>query len=151
MDPHPIWIWWFSIYMLSSAILPLKLRIIWSVPFSDVSYFCVVYVYNDCPQMNQSHQSHHSRTGQTSHISILMSFFLLFTLLSFTCWVWRWWQIWQIRWLWIRFWVHFCYVIFALRCWTMFLSSHFYSSRNIINIFALLDIFHFLFVCLSHT
>ena len=54
--------------MLSSAILPLKLCIVWSDPLSDVSYFCVVYVYNDCPQMNQSHQSHHSRTGLTSHL-----------------------------------------------------------------------------------
>ena len=54
--------------MLSSAILLLKLCIVWSGPFSDVSYSCVVYVYNDCPQMNQSHQSHHSRTGLTSHL-----------------------------------------------------------------------------------
>ena len=54
--------------MLSSANLPLKLRIIWSDPFPDVSYSCVVYVYNDCPHMNQSHQSHHSRTGLTSHL-----------------------------------------------------------------------------------
>ena len=75
--------------MLSSAILPLKLRIIWSGHFSNVSYFCVFYVYNDCPQMNQSHQSHHSRTGLTSHLfyayDIFTSFyFSFFYVLSLT-------------------------------------------------------------------
>ena len=54
--------------MMLSATLPFKLRIIWSGPFPDVSYSCVVYVYNDCPQTNQSHQSHHSRTVLTSHL-----------------------------------------------------------------------------------
>ena len=29
-------------------------------------FFCVVYVYNYCPQMNQIH---HSRMGMTSHLS----------------------------------------------------------------------------------
>ena len=78
--------------MLSSAILPLKLRIIWSGTFSDVSYLCVVYVYNDCPQMNQSHQIHHSRTGLTSHIiyaydafsSFYFSFFYVLSLTMMT-------------------------------------------------------------------
>ena len=37
--------------------------------FSDVSYFCVIYVYNDFPRTNQMNQSHHSRMGLTSHIS----------------------------------------------------------------------------------
>ena len=48
--------------------MPLKLCIILSGPFSYVSYYCVVYVYNDRPRMKQSPQSHHSRTGLTSHI-----------------------------------------------------------------------------------
>ena len=52
--------------MLSSVILPLKLRIVLSVTFPYVSYLCVVYVYNDCHQTNQNHLS---KMGQTSHIS----------------------------------------------------------------------------------
>ena len=52
--------------MLSSEILPVKLRIVRSDPLSGVSYICVVYAYNDCPQMNQSH---HLRIGLTSHLS----------------------------------------------------------------------------------
>ena len=75
--------------------------------------------------------------------SVLTTLFILLTFLSFRCQVWRWRRIWQIRWWRIRVWVHFRSVLFALQCWTMFWSSHFYSSRNIINIFALLDIFHF--------
>ena len=102
--------------MLSSAILPLKLCIIWSDPFSDVSYFCVVYVYNDCPRMNQSHQSHHSRTGLTSHIFYAYNTFIIFTFLSFRCQVWQWQQIWRIRWWWIRLWFYFQSVLFAVRC-----------------------------------
>ena len=43
--------------MMSSAILPLKLRIVLSDPFSDVSYICVVYVYNDCHRTNHNHRS----------------------------------------------------------------------------------------------
>ena len=34
--------------------------------FFDVSYFCVVYVYNECHQTNQNH---HSKMVRTSHIS----------------------------------------------------------------------------------
>ena len=34
----------------------------------DQGHLCAVYVYSDCPRMNQSHQSHHSRTGLTSHL-----------------------------------------------------------------------------------
>ena len=52
--------------MLSSEIFPLKLRIVLSYPFSGVSYLCVVYVYNDCHQMNQNHRSN---MGRTSHLS----------------------------------------------------------------------------------
>ena len=52
--------------MLSSENFPLKLRIVLSDPFSDVSYFCVVYVYNDCHQRNQNHRS---MMGLTSHLS----------------------------------------------------------------------------------
>ena len=69
--------------MLSSAILPLKLRIIWSVSFSDVTNFCVIYVYNDCPQMNQIHQSHHLRTGLTSHLFYAYDIFFFFLLYFF--------------------------------------------------------------------
>ena len=39
MDPHPVWTWWFFIYMLSSANLPLNVRIILSDPFSHGSSF----------------------------------------------------------------------------------------------------------------
>ena len=75
--------------MLSSAILPLKLRIIGSDPFFDVSYSCVVYVYNDCPQTNQSHHSQHSRTGMTSHLfyaydAFSYFYFSIFYVLSLT-------------------------------------------------------------------
>ena len=34
--------------------------------FSDVSYLCVVTVYNDCHETNQNHRS---RMGWTSHLS----------------------------------------------------------------------------------
>ena len=137
--------------MLSSAIFPLKLRIIWSGPFSSVlilasstsimTFLIWIRVIRVITR------------GQVWQVifSMLTSFFLLFTFLSFTFWVWRWWRIWRIRWWRIRVWVHFRSVLFTLRCWTMFWSNNFYSSRNIINIFALLDIFHFLFVYSSHT
>ena len=78
--------------------------------------------------------------------SVLTTLLLLFTSLSFTSWVWRWWRIWQMRWWRIRVWVHFWSVLFALWCWTMLWSNHFYSSRNIIKNFTLLDFFIF---CLS--
>ena len=34
--------------------------------FSDVSYLCVVYVYNECHRTNQNHRS---KMGLTSHLS----------------------------------------------------------------------------------
>ena len=71
--------------------------------------------------------------------SMLATLFLIFTFLSFMFWVWRWWRIWRNRWWRIRVWFHFRSMLCALRCWNMFWSNHFYSSRNIINIFALLD------------
>ena len=52
--------------MLSSAIFPLKLRIVLSDPFPDVSYLCVVYVYNDCHRTNHNHSS---KMGLTSYLS----------------------------------------------------------------------------------
>ena len=66
--------------MLLSEILPLKLSIVGSDTLFDVSYLCVVYAYNDCPQMNQSH---HLRMGLTSHLSDAyekLSYFMLFFL-----------------------------------------------------------------------
>ena len=52
--------------MLSSEILPLKLRIVLSDHFSGVSYLCVTYIYNDCHRTNQNHRS---KMGLTSHLS----------------------------------------------------------------------------------
>ena len=52
--------------MLSSAIFPLKLSIVLLDPFSNISYLCVVYIYNDCHQTNQNHPS---KMGRTSHLS----------------------------------------------------------------------------------
>ena len=45
---------------------PLNFRIVLSDPFSDVSYLCVSYVYNDCHRTNQNHRS---KMGRTSHLS----------------------------------------------------------------------------------
>ena len=66
VDPHPFKTWWSSTYTLLSAFLPLKLRIVLSDPFSDVSYLCVAYVYNDFHRTNQNHRS---KMGLTSHLS----------------------------------------------------------------------------------
>ena len=51
---------------MSSELLPLKLRIVLSDNFSDVSYLCVAYVYNDCHQTNKNHRS---KMGLMSHLS----------------------------------------------------------------------------------
>ena len=48
-----------------SAVLTLKLRIVLSDTFSDISYLCVVYVYNYC---NRTNQNHRSKMGWTSHL-----------------------------------------------------------------------------------
>ena len=52
--------------MLSSAIFPLKLRIVISYPFPDVSHFCVACVCND---YHQNNQRRHLKMGLASHIS----------------------------------------------------------------------------------
>ena len=74
--------------MLSSAILPLKLRIALSDCFPDFSYLCVVFVYNDC---HRTIQNHHSKMGRTSHLSdayvtfsSLCNFFLFLSLMTMT-------------------------------------------------------------------
>ena len=51
---------------MSSAILPLKLRIVLSDPFSYVYYHFVPYIYNDCHRTNQNHRS---KMGLTTHLS----------------------------------------------------------------------------------
>ena len=66
VDPRPFSTWWSLTYTLSSAILPLKLRIILSDPFSNVSYLFVLYVYNACHRTNQNHRLN---MGLTSHLS----------------------------------------------------------------------------------
>ena len=58
-------------------------------PFSDVSYLCVVNIYNDCYQTNQNHRS---KMGVTSHLSdaydafssSCISFYLLLSLMTMT-------------------------------------------------------------------
>ena len=74
--------------MQSSEILPLKLRIVLSDPFSGVSYICVTYVYNDCHRTNYNHRS---KMGLTSHLSdaydtfsSCASFSLLLSLMTMT-------------------------------------------------------------------
>ena len=62
-------------YTLSSEILPLKVRIVLSDPFSDFSYLCVVYVYNDCHRTNQNHRSN---MGPTSYLSDAYDTFFFF-------------------------------------------------------------------------
>ena len=52
--------------MLLSEIFPLKLRIVSSDPFPDVSYRCVTCVCNNCHEKNQSRRS---KMGLTSHLS----------------------------------------------------------------------------------
>ena len=54
----------FDLYSVVSN-LPLKLRIVWSDHFPEFSYFCVVYVYNDCHWRNQNHRS---KMGLTSYL-----------------------------------------------------------------------------------
>ena len=128
--------------MLSSAILPLKLRIVWSDPFSNVYCSCVVYVYNDCHLMSRSHQNHHSRTGLTSHLSMFTTLFLIFTFFPLLFLIW-WRRIWRIRWRRIRVWSHVWLVnsLYSSRnIENRFWSSRFYSSRNIRNSFALFQI-----------
>ena len=72
-------------YTLSSVILTLKLRIVLSDPFPNVSYLCIAYVYNDCHQTNQNHRS---KMGRTSHLSdaydAFSSLCASFSLLSIT-------------------------------------------------------------------
>ena len=75
--------------MLSSAIMPLNLRIVLLDPFSYVFYLCVFYVYNDCHRTNQNHRS---KMGRTSHLSdtydaffsSCASFYLLSILMTMT-------------------------------------------------------------------
>ena len=51
---------------MSSAIFPLKLRIVLPDPSSHVSYLCVAYVYNGCYWNNQNHRL---KMDLTSHLS----------------------------------------------------------------------------------
>ena len=76
-------------YKLSSAILPLKLRIVLSDPFSDVSYLCVSYIYNDCHWMNQNHRpkmclTSHFSDAYDAFSSSCFSFPLLSSLMTMT-------------------------------------------------------------------
>ena len=75
--------------MLSSEILPLKLYIVLSDPFSNVSYLCIVYVYNDCHRTNHNHRL---KMGLMSNLSdaynifssSCASFSLLLSLMTMT-------------------------------------------------------------------
>ena len=53
VDPHPLWIWWYLVYTLSSATLPLNVGIILLSPFSDVSLFYFACVCSYCLWTNQ--------------------------------------------------------------------------------------------------
>ena len=55
--------------------MPLNLRIVLSDPFSDVSYLCITYVYNDCHRTNHNHRS---KMGMTSHLSDAYNPFFFF-------------------------------------------------------------------------
>ena len=74
---------------MSSAILPLKFRIILSDTFFCISYLCVVYVYNDCHRTNQNHRlkmglSSHLSDAYNNFSSSCASFSLLLSLMTMT-------------------------------------------------------------------
>ena len=70
--PRPFWTWWYLIYTLSSATLPLNVRIIWLDPFYDGSSFYVACV---CNHYHRTNQNFRSMMGLTSHISCVYDTF----------------------------------------------------------------------------
>ena len=115
-DPHPFGTWWFSIYRLLSATLPLTVRIILLDTFSDGSSFFVACVYSHCRQTNQNR----STTSLTSPVSCffeknLIAFLInrftviaiLWQIIFVWWWVWRWWV-----WIWFPW-----YVLFSILLW----------------------------------
>ena len=109
-DTHPFLNWWSLTCTLSSAIFPLKLRIVWSDTSSGVSYFCVACVFNDCHRKNQSRRS---KMGLTSDLSDAYNDFSS-SCFSFFYWV-------RLRFLqWIRQWRFWFRVHFRFVCFFMF-------------------------------
>ena len=54
------------IFDLYNVVRNFSVKVVLSDSFSNVSYFCVAHVYNDCHWRNQNHRS---KIGMTSHLS----------------------------------------------------------------------------------
>ena len=120
--------------MLSSAILPLKLRIVWSDPFPI--FLVLAFSTSIMNVLRWVRVIRIITRGRVWRVifSMLATLFLIFTFLPFLFWVWRW-RIWRIRWWRIWVWCYFWSVIFAIWCWNWFWSNRLYSSHNIRNRF----------------
>ena len=72
-NPHQFWPWWSFIYMQSSAIFPLNVRIILFYPFSDASSFCITCICGHCRRTYQNRLM----MSLTLHVSCVYNVFLL--------------------------------------------------------------------------
>ena len=126
-DPHPFWTWWFLIYMLSSATLPLNVRIIQLDPFSDGYSFYVACVCNHYFQKNQNRCS---MMDLTCHFLIFPTLFLLIAFLFHRWRVWKWWFLVRVIWYvlfytllwkfcWLYQWIRICWSCqWTIFCWS---------------------------------